>query len=285
MHIGVICKANQARSLFAQSVLVRNFPNHDFFSSGVMARTNSNILPDVALVARDWEIPIIKSTSSHIRNDREQIFSSDYILCAEKIFEKDLRELGYEGLMSSFEDHLLDPTFLPVDPVGLKENKMMQELAKVAYASIRAVLELVEPPAIGSIKAVTPKSDSDSETAILHAQMDAKERNAILIDIDLRAPWRRHLAQFDLKPVGFEPTGMDLDIYLNLKEGSILTSTNELTRPESVFLNPKWRQALRSLARQRPIILLTAPRYLKTGRLSDSFLATIPADEISVVAS
>jgi protein-tyrosine-phosphatase len=55
---------NQARSIFVEGVLTKNFPELDFFSSGVEALSGSAPIDGVEELAKVWEIDLSKKRSS-----------------------------------------------------------------------------------------------------------------------------------------------------------------------------------------------------------------------------
>lgn len=284
MHATVVCKMNQARSIFGQAVLAHIFPEHTFASTGVNAVDNKKALDEVIRVAEKWQVPLVKTTSTSLQTSRADILSSDLVICAEVAFKKTILELGYLGAITDFEKNLIDPSFLAIDPDGLAVDKINHELAKVAYACVRAFSKLVEPMTAHNILAIIPNGDSDSALALAHAQFEAKIRGAIVIDVDVRSPLARNL----LSPneiIYFDPITWDPDQFVNTAAEKVLTAQFENSEPEAIFLTLLWRQKIRVLAQQRPIILITAPRYIKSSRLLDSYLAAIPADEISTIAS
>ena len=73
MSIGVICRMNQARSIFVEGVLTKNFPELDFFSSGVEAISGSEPIDGVEELAKVWKIDLSKKRSSSIQDDQFEI--------------------------------------------------------------------------------------------------------------------------------------------------------------------------------------------------------------------
>ena len=87
MSIGVICRMNQARSIFVEGVLTKNFPELDFFSSGVQAVSGSAAIDGVEELAKVWEIELTKKRSSTIQEDISEILEAELIICAEMAYE------------------------------------------------------------------------------------------------------------------------------------------------------------------------------------------------------
>ena len=118
------------------------------------------------------------------------------------------------------------------------------------------------------------------------SDLEAKNRNALLLDADFRAP----LEIEDLESAGLVPIYFDINQFLEselpkLNENEILVHERELDKPEKLYLSPKWRQFLDKCTEHNELIMLTAPRYAKTRSLPDSFIVAALADEFMVISS
>lgn len=285
MSIGVICRMNQARSPFAEGVLTKNFPEHEFFSSGIEAVTGSELIDGVAELAKVWDIELTKKRSSSINDDLAEILDAELIICAELKFESYIRRLGYLGKIVCFEHLVTDSFFMPLDPEGFRVDKFKRELAKTAALSIKAVREHLGISFANSIKVITPNSTSDSDLALSHAIMESKINNAILVDVDFRAPntqaikeQQLNLIEFDIKDLTTLPT-------LEGLASAVLSHKYQLNHPGEVLLSPTFASFLSHLTQLHPVTLLTAPRYTSSNRLSDSFIISAYADKISLISA
>ena len=71
---------NQARSPFSEMVLTENFPNHDFFSTGVKAINGTPIMESVVATANEWGLHSKKRSSTNFLDDKASILDADLIL-------------------------------------------------------------------------------------------------------------------------------------------------------------------------------------------------------------
>ena len=285
MSIGIICRMNQARSIFAEGVLTRNFPDFEFFSSGVEAKSGSPLIDGVEELAKVWEINLTKKRSSSIQDDQSEILESDLIICAEMQFEPLVRRLGYSGKVLNFEQLVNDSFFMPLDPNGLNVDKFKRELAKTAAISIKAVRGHLGLHFANSIIVVTPNSASDSNLALAHAVMEAKINNAILVDADFRAPNLAEIKEQGLDVVEFDIHNFDQVSLEALSNQQILTHRYQINHPGQILLAPLFETFLQKLTQERPLVLLTAPRYTNANRLSDSYIFSAYTDNISVISA
>ena len=285
MSIGVICRMNQARSIFAEGVLTKNFPEFEFFSSGVEAQSGSSLIDGVEELAKVWEISLTKKRSSSIQEDQSEILEAELIICAEMQFEPLIRKLGYSGKVLNFEQLVTDSFFMPLDPNGLSVDKFKRELAKTAAIAIKAVRSHLRLEFSNSITVVTPNSASDSNLALAHALMESKINNAILVDADFRAPNLSEIKEQGLEEIEFDIQNLDQLSYEIITNQQILTHQYQINHPGQVLLSPNFNTFLQKLTQDRPAVLLTAPRYTNANRLSDSYIFSAYTDNISVISA
>ena len=285
MSIGVICRMNQARSLFAEGVLTKNFPELDFFSSGVEALSGSAPIDGVEELAKVWGIDLSKKRSSSIQDDQNEILEAELIICAEMEFEQLIRRLGYSGKVINFEQLVTDSFFMPLDPNGFKVDKFKRELAKSAALSIKAVRSHLGLYFANSITVVTPNSANDSNLALAHAMMEAQINNTILVDADFRAPNLAEIKEQGLEVVEFDIHNLDQLALEVVTNHQILTHQYQINHPGQVLLSPLLNTFLQKLTQARPVVLLTAPRYTNANRLSDSYIFSAYTDDISIISA
>jgi protein-tyrosine-phosphatase len=276
---------NQARSIFVEGVLTKNFPELDFFSSGVEALSGSAPIDGVEELAKVWEIDLSKKRSSSIQDDQNEILEAELIICAEMEFEQLIRRLGYSGKVINFEQLVTDSFFMPLDPNGLKVDKFKRELAKSAALSIKAVRSHIGLYFANSITVVTPNSANDSSLALAHAIMEATIKNAILVDADFRAPNLVEIKEQGLEVVEFDIHNLDQLALEVVTNHQILTHQYQINHPGQVLLSPIFNTFLQKLTQARPVVLLTAPRYTNANRLSDSYIFSAYTDDISIISA
>jgi protein-tyrosine-phosphatase len=275
---------NQARSPFAESVLSRNFPQHDFYSSGVKAVFGTSVMASVAATAKEWGLDSPKNSSTTIFNDENLILISDLVIVAEPNHKQAITDLGYVNQLRSFNEVFEDQDFTPKDPEGLSFDAMKRELGKVAAVSLRAVLDLEGLKTANPIVAVIPHGVSDLGMALAHAQLERASRGAILIDCDIRAPHDVEVASAGLEKVFFDIQDLDAIDFSQISANQILSHVREVDFPEKFFINPLWRNFLIRASEIVPVVVVTAPRHSHLRKLADSYLASYMADEFSVIS-
>jgi len=285
MRIVTVCRMNQARSPFAQAVLERNFPEDHVSSTGVNSIEGTAILPAVIDTAKNWGVPITQSSSRSFANASSDVMGADLVITAENTHSDAIRNLGYAGALRSYEEIVEDQDFIPVDPGGLLPDAMMRELGKVGALTLRAAIDAKGFPHANSIGAVLPHGVTDLGMALATAQFSRMASGAILVDADLRAPLAGEIEELGLERVFFDVDQLGLAQTPLINTNQILTHTRQIDFPEKYFLSPSWREWIRTLAEQAPVVMITAPRHSRMRRLADSYLASYMSDEFTVISA
>ena len=285
MRIVTVCKMNQARSPFAQAVLERNFPHDEISSTGVTAFDGAQVLESVVATAKNWGVPITQSTSRSLSDATDDVMQADLIITAENTHRDAIRNLGYSGLLRSYEEILEDHDFIPIDPSGLLPDAMSRELGKVGALTLRAALDAKGFPHAHNIHVVIPHGVSDLGMTLAHAQMSRITEGAILIDVDLRAPLVHEIEDMGLERILYDIDQIELMPIPELTKNQILNHIRQVDFPEKYFLSPVWRSWIQRLADGAPVVFITAPRHSRARRLADSYLSSYMADEFTVISA
>ena len=275
---------NQARSPFAQAVLERNFPDDQISSTGVAAIQGTSILDSVLTTAKNWGVDITQSSSRALSTAMDDLLTADLVITAENAHSDVIRNLGYTGLMRSYEEILEDQDFIPIDPGGLLPDAVSRELGKVGALTLRAALDAKGYPHAHDIHVVIPHGVSDLGIALAEAQMTRIAEDAILIDADLRAPLINEIEDLGLERIFFDVDQLEVVDLPEITSSQILTHSRQLDFPEKYFLSPAWREWIQRLADKSPVVIVTAPRHSRMRRLADSYLASYMSDEFTVIS-
>jgi protein-tyrosine-phosphatase len=285
MRIVTVCRMNQARSPFAQAVLERNFPGDQISSTGIAAIQGTSILDSVLTTAKNWGVDITQSSSRSLSKAMDDLLAADLVITAENSHSDVIRNLGYTGVMRSYEEILEDQDFIPIDPGGLLPDAVSRELGKVGALTLRAALDAKGYPHAHDIHVVIPHGVSDLGIALAEAQMTRIAEGAILIDADLRAPLINEIEDLGLERIFFDVDQLEVVDLPEITSSQILTHSRQLDFPERYFLSPAWREWIQRLADKSPVVIVTAPRHSRMRRLADSYLASYMSDEFTVISA
>ena len=276
---------NQARSPFMQAVLEAHFPEFEIHSTGVAAVSGTSTLPGVQQIAQEWGITMSKRFSTSLRDEHRFLLESDLVIVAEDSQEQVIYNWGYSGKVVSCEHYMLDEMFVPLDPEGMSLDRARRELAKIASIALRLVNEELGSTGTHRTLSVIPNGSSDFGMALATAQYEAHSRNAILLDADFRAPMEDEFKDAHLSPVYFDVDEVIENGLPVVKENEILVHRRQMEYPERFYLSPRWRKFTKACARDREVVMVTAPRYAKTHTLPDSYIMGALADEFLVVSA
>ena len=83
-----------------------------------------------------WQLPLLNSKSLNVREDLLKLQQSDVILAADSRVARSLMEIGFSGSIIQIVDEVYLPKeLIPIDPLGLSEEKFELELAKFVFSA------------------------------------------------------------------------------------------------------------------------------------------------------
>jgi protein-tyrosine-phosphatase len=270
-----VCRMNQARSALGEALIRRDFPEVDVISAGVFAQDGTPYLPEVVAVARKWGISIEQGFSNSFKNN-QALLESDFVICAEESMLPLISQHGYRGKLVSYEEIVPDPSFMPVDPAGLRGRFLETELAKVVFINHWAVRTVAGNKSEYEVLALIPENELNTRAAIETALFVHESSGALIVDADLRAPLFREFGEKDLR-VG------NLTDFQNHQNYDLLSCFIDQEGPEAKFFEKEWKEMIATVANSRPIVFVTAPQIIESGPLPDSYLASLRATRIEVI--
>ena len=282
MQVTVICRKNQARSIFAEYVISSQFPEIEVKSAGTHVELVDLPALQVSIIASEWGVNCEVTTPRSISDMREYIESSDLVILAEQNLVSELTKFKVTGKVRSLEEYSLDTSFSPKDPAGFSNQKLREELGKMTSVALRAIESELHISSTFGIKVVVPTNPSDCELAFTHAQFERQQNNGFLVDIDFRSPYSIEfagLAEFEF----YDPLETDLTKESNIFRSKILSPIREVKNPESVLISREFRIKIRKLADIAPVTLVTAPRNILGQGIPDSYLAAVLGNQISTI--
>ena len=286
MEVFLICRYNLARSPFLQALLSSHFPKINFRAAGVEAIAGRPYSPIVRKVADSWGIQISDENTMELETIRSELSKSDLIISADSYVANKISELNLDVTSINCEDYLSDPFFIPKDPDGLTLDELTRELAKVGGIALALMRRQLGIKNKFKSMAFIPNGESDFNTALLSASMEAKARGAILVNLDMRAKLPiSDYQMLGLEPIAFDPKELLISGFPKVKPGSILVSDHEVIAPEKLLFSPGFLKILDETLQRQNLVAVTAPRYSAMRRIVDSYYLGPLFDEYSVIAT
>jgi len=269
------------RSPFAAAVVSSIFPEVATFSAGTDVDVNSRVHSRAVDLGNEWGIAVATEVSATLYEHRRALKCADLVVAAEEELLPKVSTFPIHGKLTSFNEIALHPDFMPIDPIGTSENEFRVQMSKVSHVAIRSLHKDIYPHIRNSITAVIPISENIFELAFATAVFEAITRDAILIYVDFRA--YLNSPPEGISVVRYNPENYDPNFFLKMDKKCIFLPDREVSIPERLYLNRNWISLISEIALQSEVILLTPPRYLETGKVYDSYLASTFANTITVV--
>jgi protein-tyrosine-phosphatase len=284
MKVFSVCRLNQARSPFSQSIIQRFFPGSECESVGISAVFNHETNQEVRGIAAEWGLPPIKHLSESLESRKLDILESDLVILAEAKMEFQLRRIGYEGKSLSMNDPKIQKDFIPCDPLGLSLSKLKLELAKVAYCSIQGMRVNHGAMNQNPISVLIPFCDDDTPYAYAYAALEQKISGGVIIDADFRSPAAKKYGS-DMKIEKVPIDDFDLLNISHAPDGKMFSPVREYGNPESILLSVGWRNFLDRISASSPVFVISAPRHTERKMLPDSYLCAVWSDKVTLINS
>ena len=281
----MVCRHNKARSPFAEAVIKYHFPQFSVQSFGIEPTDGEPTSEFAQAIAERWGIGAIKKKASSSKSAAKIIKDSDFLIFADEALRTTLSAQTSNFSVASMNQNEIQEELRPTDPDGMAESQFERELAKVASTTLRILYEKMNSKPPYEVVAFIPRGTSDISQTLAHAHFEARNRGAVLIDADCRAPHGEELYDAGLIPIDFDFTTATRSLLPEINDDHILRHLRELDCPEKYFLNPIWKKLVGHYAQKSDVILVTAPRRSKSRFIPDSFLSSFFADQINVIAS
>jgi len=285
MRAAIVCRQNKARSPFAEAVIKFHFPELHTLSLGLEEDPSEEVSEFAAALAEKWGIGPLKKKAQILKATSNPLATSDLIVIAEDEMRNTLKEKIKNTPVFAMDSLTFHEDLRPIDPDGMAEQQFERELAKVSNVTLRIVYEFLGIKNKFPVTAIVPRSATDIPQALAHAHFEAKNKNAVLIDADCRAPHTSELVEADLRPVDFDFTQSKKFQPPTLDSDSILRHCRELDRPEKYLLSKSWKLLIDHYSSQSEVVIVTAPRRSRSRLLPDSYLSSYFVDSMSLIAS
>jgi protein-tyrosine-phosphatase len=260
--VTIACKYNQARSIIGAAVIRKWYPDLEVISTGINATLGGLIPLQIRQIADQWALPITETFSTPIGEVIEQVAQSELIIGADEEVTTRLIELFPNIHPVNLQDQAQDFDFVPKDPSGMDPRSTETELAKVVMLTTQKIFSHFQAPTNFPITAFIPRTPDTEEEISQVAINKAKSGNAVIIDMNFRAPnitfWQSQ--DLPVHSIDTEFINQALEIWISdYRSPSIICPTFELLKPEAMWTDVLLQKAIRKLANNGPVLLISAP--------------------------
>jgi len=285
LRIAFICNQNQARSQVLSSVFASLLSSCEFKSFGLIAREGTPLPIVIESIFQDWGLEPNGRFAKNLGIHWSEIQDMQVVVAVTSFISEEVKGLGFRGVIVDLEREALLLGVSVIDPQLMPRRQCAFELAKylkVAVSAFQRIGVLEKGP---RIFALLPESEKEIDKALSMALDQGKVGSAVLFG-DLIAPpgplalgsetvFSRFTVNESTNSVNFLASPDDFGIYL---------PASAVMNPAKVYLSTSWHEFILNSATES-LIIVTPPQNNATGKLAESYLCALYADEICVVQS
>ena len=276
--IAIICRLNQARSIFVAAYLSRVLPEFNIISAGIQAVDGQQIPLQIKLLANNWGLSVTKDFSQNITSIDTELLQAEFTIVAENSFADNLIKLGVSpSKIVSMQDLAFEPDQIPIDPINLDIDSFEVELAKAVMVSVQLVNRRILPTRRNRITIIHPDSGTDYQLCLQRVVEEAKKSQANVLVADFRFPHVQTIENMLLpyqeftisKSSGAITTNQS---QLDLALPSLIATRYEIDFVEEFILSANFLELLEVLSKDRPVYVITGQFNSNHRKFSDPYL-------------
>ena len=276
--IAIICRLNQARSIFVAAHLSRVLPEYNLISAGIQAVDGQAIPLQIKLLANNWGLSITKEFSQNIASIQTELLQADFIIVAENAFADNLIRLGISpSKIASMQDLIFEPAQIPIDPINLSIDSFEVELAKAVMVSVQLVNRRNLTTRRNRITIIHPDSGTDFQSCLQRVVEEARESQANVLVADFRFPHVQTIENMFLPYQEFKISKSSGAIttnqnQLDLSLPSLIATKYEVDFVEEFILSANFLELVEVLSKDRPVYIITGQFNSNHRKFSDPYL-------------
>jgi protein-tyrosine-phosphatase len=276
--IAIICRLNQARSIFVAAYLSRVLPEFNIISAGIQAVDGQQIPLQIKLLANNWGLTVTKDFSQNITSIDTELLQAEFTIVAENAFADNLIKLGVSpSKIASMQDANFDLNQIPIDPINLDIDSFEVELAKAVMVSVQLVHRRNLTSSRNRITIIHPDSETDFQSCLQRVVEEARESQANVLVADFRFPHVQTIEKMLLpyqeftisKSSGAITTNQS---QLDLALPSLIATKYEIDFVEEFILSANFLELLEVLSKDRPVYVITGQFNSNHRKFSDPYL-------------
>ena len=276
--IAIICRLNQARSIFVAAYLSRVLPEFNIVSAGIQAVNGQEIPLQIKLLANNWGLSVTKEFSQNITSIHAELLQAEFTIVAENAFADNLIKLGVSPLkIASMQDANFDPNKIPIDPINLDIDSFKVELAKAIMVSTQLINRRNLTLSLNKLTILHPESGTDFQSYLQQVIEEARESQANVLVADFRFPQvqtiEKMLFPYQELTISKSLRGITTNQnQLDLSLPCLIASKYEIDFVEEFILSASFLDLLEVLSKNRPLYVITGPFNSSHRKFSDPYL-------------
>jgi protein-tyrosine-phosphatase len=283
MNIAFICNQNQARSQVLSSVFASLLSSSEFSSFGLIAREGTPLPIVIESVFYDWGLDPTGRFAKNMGLHWDEILNMEIVIAVTSFIAEEVKTAGFRGVIIDLEQESNRLGIAVVDPQLMPRRQCAFELAKylkVAVSAFQGVGVLKKSP---YILALLPEDEAAIDKAASLAIAEGKGSSSVIFG-DLIAPASSLQLESNANTIKFKVSESAHSVeLLGTPEGpAIYLPKSAALHPAKVYLSESWQSFILKMASDS-LIIVTPPQKNSTGKLAESYLSALYADEIRLV--
>jgi len=283
VKLAFICNQNQARSQVLSSVFTLMFPNWDVTSYGLIAKDGTPLPLVIESVFHDWSLDSSGRFARNMALHWDEIQNMEIVIAVTSFIAEEVKTAGFRGVIVDLEQESNRLGIAVVDPQLMPRRQCAFELAKYLKVAVSAFqgIGLLEEGL--HILALIPENEAAIDKAVTLAIAEGKGSSSVIFG-DLIAPVSslRFESNANISRFKVDESVHSVEL-LGTPEGpGIYLPKSAAMQPAKVYLSEWWQSFILKIASES-LIIVTPPQKNATGKLAESYLSALYADEIRVV--
>lgn len=285
IKFAIICNQNQARSQVLSSVFALLLPKFEFRSFGLIAREGTPLPIVIESVFHDWGLQPSGRFAKNLGLHWNEIQDIDVVVAVTSFIAEEVKGLGFRGAILDLELEAALTGISVTDPQLMPRRQCAFELAKYVKVAISAFQRIGVLKKAPKIFALLPESEKEINKALEMALSQWEVGSSILFG-DLIAPPGPFALQTTTPYNRFKvnESTASVEFLASPKGPGIYLPNSAVMNPAKVYLSASWHEFILNIATES-LIIVTPPQRNATGKLAESYLSALYADEIWVVQS
>ena len=283
MKLTFVCNQNQARSQVLDSVFAALLPNDEFSSFGLIASEGTPLPLVIESVFHDWGLDPGGRFAKNMGLHWDQIREVQFVIAVTSFIAEEVKAAGYSGEILNLEKEAKRLGIEIADPQLMPRRQCAFELAKYVKVAVSALQSIGTIEKSPNILALIPEDEAAIEKATSMALAPENVGASVLLG-DLIAPPSSTLLQ-NRKPVArfkVEESTSSVEMMSSPEGPAVYLPKAAALLPATVYLSKYWQEFILEIA-TKSLIIVTPPQKNARGKLAESYLCALYANEIKVV--
>ena len=269
--VAVVCRANEVRSRIVEAIIRRDHPYVDTRSYGTSIAKNGILDSNLLTLSSAWGLELQTHNPRCFKSDLDFLRSADLVIAADlKVYDQ-IKHLNLNTV--NLTNFAIDPVHIPIDPVGLSLNGLLENISKTIHCTFRLLDKAFPPlPKQFNITVTLPRS----EDSIISSISDSFFVDARLRKLDSSDRLVRN-STYEFQESELFDGSLIASVDKNI---SSYKAKFDFSQPEMTLISKQWAEFLRKLASLGPLTVLTEPLMARDTRLWRPYITSYVADTL-----